>query len=217
MKLAVHHKPRSNYTDTWQQMKQVVSTGELALDQLWLLEHSPVLTQGIAGKPHHIIQQSNIPVVQSDRGGQITYHGPGQMMAYTLLKMKNHGIGPRQLVNQLQRTTIKTLKQFDIEATCREGAPGVYVADKKIASIGLRIKKGISYHGLALNVDMDLKPFNCINPCGFAGLKMCQIKDFNPNITMDEVKSRFTDDFIEIFGYTHYQVQNLKEHADAIL
>src|SRR5690606_5329214 len=139
---------------------------------LWLLEHPPVYTQGQAGKPEHLLNPNAIPVIQSDRGGQITYHGPGQLVAYLLLDIRRRNMGIRTLVGVLEAILINLLQEYHITAATRCGAPGVYVQDKKIASIGLRVKNGCTYHGIALNVDMDLLPFHDINPCGFAKLEM---------------------------------------------
>ena len=144
-------------------------------DELWLVEHPPVFTQGLAGKAEHLLNPSDIPVVQVDRGGQITYHGPGQIVVYTLIDFKRRNISVRELVHRLEQSIIATLADFDIDAYSEEKRPGVYVANRKIASLGLRIKNGAVYHGLALNVNMDLSPFKQINPCGYAGLEMIQL------------------------------------------
>ncbi|MEQ6886808.1 lipoyl(octanoyl) transferase LipB [Salicola sp. Rm-C-2C1-2] len=146
-------------------------------DACWLLEHEPVFTQGQAGRAEHILMPGDIPVVQVDRGGQVTYHGPGQLMVYTLIDIRRRGLGVRQLVSLLEDTTVAALAHWDIEAAPRQDAPGVYVAGEKIASLGLRVRRGCAYHGLALNVDMDLAPFQRINPCGYAGMPVTQIRD----------------------------------------
>jgi len=143
-------------------------------DELWFLEHPPVFTQGQAGKAEHVLQPGDIPVVQSDRGGQVTYHGPGQLVVYVLLDLHRRGYGIRSLVTRLERALIATLAGYGIASATRADAPGVYVEDRKIASLGLRVRKGCTYHGLALNVAMDLAPFERINPCGFRGLAMTQ-------------------------------------------
>ncbi|MCY4263603.1 MAG: lipoyl(octanoyl) transferase LipB [Gammaproteobacteria bacterium] len=147
-------------------------------DEIWLLSHKPVFTQGQAGKAEHILNPGEIPVVQVDRGGQVTYHGPGQLVAYLLLDVRRRRLGVRNLVDAIERAVIKTLSEFEIEANTRQGAPGVYVNGAKIAALGLRIKQGLSYHGLSLNVNMDLEPFSRINPCGFERLSVTQIADF---------------------------------------
>jgi len=172
-------------------------------DQLWLLEHYPVYTQGQAGKKEHILNDSNIPVVQSDRGGQVTYHGPGQMMGYVLVDLKRLKIGIRVFVTLLENTVIKLLKTYNIIANSRKDAPGVYVDKAKICSLGLRVRKGCTYHGISLNVNMDLTPFNNINPCGFKDLAITQIKDFDPSISLEQVKQ----DFIKLFSAELHIIQ----------
>lgn len=156
-------------------------------DSLWLLEHEPVFTQGQAGKAEHVLAPGDIPVVQSDRGGQVTYHGPGQLMIYTLCDLKRLNMGIKQFVNNLQQTIIDLLAEYDIQGSTKCEAPGVYVNEAKICSLGLRVKRGYTYHGLSLNVCMDLEPFTRINPCGFKQLNMTQIQDFHPLITLDTV------------------------------
>lgn len=146
-------------------------------DELWFLQHPPVFTQGQAGKAEHVLFSGDIPVVQSDRGGQVTYHGPGQIVVYVLLDLNRLGYGIRSLVTRLENALVETLAGYDITAAARADAPGVYVGDAKIASLGLRVRRGCSYHGLALNVDMDLEPFSRINPCGYRGLRMTQLCD----------------------------------------
>lgn len=148
-------------------------------DELWFLSHKPVYTQGQAGESEHILNAGKIPVVQIDRGGQVTYHGPGQLVVYFLLNLRRRKLGSRGLVDLIEQSLILTLRQFGIDAETRPKAPGVYVKDAKIAALGLRIKNGWSYHGLSLNVDMDLAPFAGINPCGFSNLAVSQIADFN--------------------------------------
>lgn len=170
------------------------------VDELWLLEHPAVYTQGQAGKPEHILNASGIPVIQSDRGGQVTYHGPGQLIAYVLMDIQRRNTGIRTFVSQLEQLLMAVLRQFDINAHVQCGAPGVYVSNKKIASLGLRVKQGRTYHGIALNVDMDLNPFSGINPCGYAQLHMTQIKEYIPTITLDRVSERFVSEYLTQFG-----------------
>ncbi|MFY8272813.1 lipoyl(octanoyl) transferase LipB [Pseudoalteromonas sp. SSDWG2] len=146
-------------------------------DEIWLVEHEPVFTQGQAGKEEHLLMPGDIPVVKVDRGGQVTYHGPGQQMLYVLFNLRRLNIGVRELVTWLEQSIIDCLKEYDIEAYAKKDAPGVYVNEAKIASLGLRVRRGCSFHGLALNVDMDLSPFLRINPCGYAGMQMVQCKD----------------------------------------
>lgn len=156
-------------------------------DEIWLLEHYPVFTQGQAGKPEHILQTGNVPIVQSDRGGQITYHGPGQIMIYVLLDLNRRKTDIRELINLLDKIIITLLVQYNIIGNTQPGAPGIYVNHAKIASIGLRVRKGCSYHGICLNVDGDLSPFLGIHPCGYKNLGMTQMKDHNPNITLSTI------------------------------
>ncbi|NLS14162.1 lipoyl(octanoyl) transferase LipB [Vibrio sp. SM6] len=174
-RLLVRQLGRQAYLPTWQSMHRFTDSREAStLDEIWLVEHDPVFTQGQAGKAEHLLTQSEIPVVQSDRGGQITYHGPGQLVAYFLIDLRRKQLGVRELVTHIEQSVVETLAQFSIESYPRPDAPGVYVAEKKICSLGLRIRKGCSFHGLALNVDMDLSPFHNINPCGYQGLEMTQ-------------------------------------------
>ena len=162
-------------------------------DELWVVEHPPVFTQGMAGKAEHLLARSNIPVVQIDRGGQITYHGPGQLVVYTLIDFKRRKISVRELVSRLENSIIATLAEYGIAAAADPKRPGVYVDGKKIASLGLRIKHGAVYHGLALNVNMDLSPFRQINPCGYAGLEMTQIADLvQPTPSVADVATKLT-------------------------
>lgn len=146
-------------------------------DELWLLQHRPVFTQGQAGKPEHILDAHGVPVVQSDRGGQVTYHGPGQLVVYFLLDVRRRGFGVRTLVDLIEQSVLDTLAGYGIAGELRQGAPGVYVAGRKIAALGLRIRKGCSLHGLSFNIDMDLTPFTWINPCGYEGLEAVQLAD----------------------------------------
>ncbi len=156
-------------------------------DEVWLVQHPQVFTQGQAGKAEHILQPGSIPVIQSDRGGQVTFHGPGQQIMYVLLDLKRRKLGVRQLVTLLEDTVVATLARFDISARARADAPGVYVDDAKICSLGLRIRKGCSFHGLALNIAMDLSPFLRINPCGYAGLRMTQLSEYVPGVQTADV------------------------------
>lgn len=199
---------REDYQTTFQAMKSFTETRTAdSPNQLWFVEHPPVFTQGQAGKPEHLlIQQSDIPVVQSDRGGQITYHGPGQIVCYLLLNLKDYGIGIRTLVTKIEQAVIKVLGELGIQAQNRADAPGVYVEQQKICSIGLRVKKQYTYHGLALNVDMDLSPFDFINPCGYSGLKLTQIVSLlGKKIELTEVQTALKAALIQqlVGGGTH--------------
>jgi lipoyl(octanoyl) transferase len=186
------------YLPVWEEMKEFTAqrTKETP-DECWLVEHPPVYTQGVAGKAVHVINSQEIPIVQSDRGGQVTFHGPGQIIAYVLVDLHRLRLGIKGLVNTLEQIIIQLLADYAIPATTRCKAPGVYVEDKKIASIGLRVKNGCTYHGIALNVDMDLSPFQGINPCGFAGLEMTQIRDFVPTVAFQEIQSRLKNVLLE--------------------
>lgn len=172
--------------------------GESTPDEIWLVEHLPVFTQGQAGKAEHLLMPGDIPVMQSDRGGQVTYHGPGQQVMYVLINLKRRKIGVRQLVTAIEETVIATLSHFGITAAARPDAPGVYVQDQKICSLGLRIRNGCSFHGLALNVDMDLTPFQRINPCGYAGLEMTQLSAFKPGVTLADVQPQLIAHFARL-------------------
>ncbi|MCF6765490.1 lipoyl(octanoyl) transferase LipB [Thiotrichales bacterium 19S3-7] len=169
-------------------------------DQLWLVEHEKVFTQGRHGKGEHILSTSDIPIVQTDRGGQVTYHGPGQAIIYFMIDLKRIKIGIKNLVCLIEKSAIEMLKTFAIESHLQDNAPGVYVNDQKICSLGLRVKQGRTYHGLSINVDMDLSPFKLINPCGYKNLQMTQIKQFKSDITLDEVYNVYTTIFSEKFN-----------------
>lgn len=189
-----------NYTDVWLQMKEFTQKRtEQTPDELWLVEHFPVYTQGQAGKPEHILNSTSIPIVHSDRGGQVTYHGPGQLIAYLLMDINRRSIGIKSLVSQLEKIVIRVLAQYGIQGTNRCDAPGVYVKEQKIASIGLRVKNGCTYHGIALNVDMDLNPFLGINPCGFAKMEMTQISHYYPQISLADVNQHIVHSFLQQF------------------
>jgi len=176
-----------DYEDSFLMMKSQIKEEDFK-NEIWFLEHPPVFTLGTAADKKHILDSKDIPIVQSDRGGEVTYHGPGQLVIYFLIDIKNSDLGPKSLVKTLQEFTQSLLKNFSIESDFIEGAPGVYVKGKKIASIGLRISKGKSYHGISINVDMDLQPFTYINPCGYEGMQVTQIKDFKKDVTIKEVE-----------------------------
>ncbi|MDA9124248.1 lipoyl(octanoyl) transferase LipB [Gammaproteobacteria bacterium] len=177
----------SNYLETLVSMKAQLQA-EYFQNEIWLLEHPPVFTLGTAADNQHILDAKDIPIIQSDRGGEVTYHGPGQLVIYFMIDIKRNELGPKSLVKTLQEFTRSLLANYSIESNFIEGAPGVYVDGKKIASIGLRISKGKTYHGISINVDMDLTPFSYINPCGYTGLEVTQIKDFKKDITIKDVE-----------------------------
>ena len=193
--MLIKHLGRVEYEPTYQAMVAFTDTRtDETVDELWIVEHPPVFTQGMAGKPEHLLHHSQIPVVQVDRGGQITYHGPGQLVVYTMIDFKRRHITVRDLVSRLENSIIATLAHFGIEAHNDPKRPGVYVGERKIASLGLRIKRGSVYHGLALNINMDLTPFHQINPCGYAGLEMVQMAELvSPAPELNQVADILAD------------------------
>lgn len=200
--LHIRHLGQQDYQTVWHAMQAYTDNRDAhSHDELWIVEHSPVFTQGQAGKSEHILNPGDIPVIQVDRGGQVTYHGPGQLVVYPLIDIKRAKLGVRQLVNHIEQSIIDMLAQYDINAYAKADAPGVYVQECKIASLGLRIRKGCSFHGLALNVDMDLAPFRRINPCGYAGLEMVQSKALNGPQTVLEAGDKLIQSFSKILGY----------------
>ncbi|MCG8518987.1 lipoyl(octanoyl) transferase LipB [Marinobacter xestospongiae] len=177
--LVVRNLGLQPYAETLQAMQQFTAQRDAdTLDELWCLEHPPVFTQGQAGKAEHLLAPGDIPVIQVDRGGQVTYHGPGQLVVYLMIDLKRRKLGIRDLVDHIEQAIVAVLAPLGIESSPRADAPGVYVGEAKIASLGLRVRRGCSFHGLALNIDMDMAPFRRINPCGYAGLAMCQVRDF---------------------------------------
>lgn len=192
-----------DYLPVWRGMRQfteqrLIETG----DELWLVEHPPVFTLGQAGDEAHILHSANIPVLRTDRGGQVTYHGPGQIVAYVLIDLRRKGMSIRQLVSYLEQIIIDLLAEFKIKAENRCDAPGVYIEGSKICSIGLRVKKGCTYHGIAFNFDMDLLPFSQINPCGFSSLTMTQLKHYTNQISKPQFKDKLIAYTAKKLGYT---------------
>ena len=171
-------------------------------DEFWMLEHEPVFTLGQAGKPEHVLAPGDIPVVRVERGGQVTYHGPGQIVGYPLIDLRRLGIGVRELVNRIEQAIIGTLGHWNIVAVRKPGAPGVYVGDAKVGALGLRIRRGCSFHGLALNVGMDLEPFRRINPCGYQGLQVTQVIDLGGPGSLAAVGDVLVDELSRQFGFT---------------
>ena len=189
--IIVKHLGRRDYEPVWRQMQQFTNQRDkTTADELWLVEHPPVFTQGLAGKAEHVLAAGDIPVIQVDRGGQVTYHGPGQIVAYPMINLKRLGIGVKSLVNGIEQAIIDTVALYDIKAKRKENAPGVYVDGRKIASLGLRIRQGCSFHGLAFNIDMDLEPFQRINPCGFLGLEVIQLADLAAGVQIETVEQQ---------------------------
>ena len=201
--LLVRHLGLADYLPTLEAMRRLTDErDEQTADEIWLLQHPRVFTQGQAGKPEHLLAPGDIPVVQVERGGQVTYHGPGQLVAYLMLDLRRLDLGVRELVSAMELSLVDVLAGYGIEAAPKAEAPGVYVKDDKIASLGLRVRRGCSFHGLALNVDMDMMPFQRINPCGYAGLKMVQMKDLlaTPPV-FDEVAQRLEQALRQRLGY----------------
>ncbi|WP_455219503.1 lipoyl(octanoyl) transferase LipB [Kaarinaea lacus] len=187
----------SDYQTVWDDMRSFTEQrNALTRDEIWIVEHPPVFTLGLNGKSEHIIDSHDIAVIQCDRGGQVTYHGPGQLVAYILVDLQRRHWGVKKLVNRIEQVIIDLLNDYSIHADRKDNAPGVYVDSAKIAALGLRVRRGCSYHGLSLNVDMDLTPFSFINPCGFEGLASVQMKDLNPGTNMQDVKKRLIDQLI---------------------
>ncbi len=191
-----------SYLPVWQAMKNFTDRRDKqTVDEIWLLEHDAVFTQGQAGKPEHLLAPGNIPVIQADRGGQITYHGPGQQIAYLLIDLRRKGLGVRQLVSGIEQAIVDLMDNYNIKASPRTDAPGVYVDHAKLCSLGLRIRKGCSFHGLALNVAMDLEPFNRINPCGLEGIVMTQVSDLGGPNSVDELQQPLLDCLLKNLAY----------------
>jgi lipoyl(octanoyl) transferase len=183
-----------NYTETWQEMLAFTNNRTAQTqDEIWLLQHSPVFTLGLAGKKEHMLKPGSIPIVQSDRGGQVTYHGPGQIIAYVLFDLHRAKIGVRKMVEQLQESIIDLLKIYGIKSHTISKAPGVYVENRKIASLGLRVRKGCCFHGLSLNVDMDLEPFTRINPCGYPDMQVTQMKNLGIEASIEQITEQLSN------------------------
>ncbi|HKF93477.1 MAG TPA: lipoyl(octanoyl) transferase LipB [Gammaproteobacteria bacterium] len=203
----------AEYITVWKAMQAfTLERGDDTVDEFWVVEHPPVFTQGTNGKPQHLLDPSAIPVVQTDRGGQVTYHGPGQVVIYLLIDLKRTDLGPRALVSIIENATIALLADYDINAEPRPRAPGVYVQGRKIAALGLRIKRGCSYHGLSLNVDMDLSPFGRINPCGCPGLKVTQLKDLIDAPARRTVADGLCRHLAMRLGYNEFLIEQSEDH-----
>ncbi|MHB1949045.1 MAG: lipoyl(octanoyl) transferase LipB [Gammaproteobacteria bacterium] len=199
----IRRMDRQDYQTCWQSMREFTDRrDETVPDEIWVVEHDPVFTQGQNGKAEHILNPGTIPVIKVDRGGQVTYHGPGQLVVYTLIDLKRKKFNVRELVTLLEQSIIDLLQEFKINAAAKREAPGIYVAGQKICSIGLRIRRGCSYHGLALNVAMDLEPFSRINPCGFQNLKMTQLADFGFTGDLKEISLKLINYLTVNLGYT---------------
>lgn len=200
---------QQDYLACWEAMRQFTTQrDENTLDEIWLLEHPPVFTQGQNGKAEHILNPGSIPVIQVDRGGQVTYHGPGQLVVYPLIDLRRKKMNIRQIVTLLEKSVIDVLADYHITAVAKREAPGVYVDHKKICSIGLRIRKGCSYHGLAFNISMDLEPFSRINPCGFKQLEMTQLTDFVNPVDMKTIQQQLMAYLTTNLGYNNSLVKS---------
>ena len=202
MKPKVRHLGEVDYQQTWQSMQSFTNSRQQdTADELWFLQHPPVYTLGKNGKEKHILNSAGIPVINSDRGGQVTYHGPGQVVVYTLLDLNRLKIGVRELVTVIEQSIIELLAGYGVNSNARSDAPGVYVNGAKIAALGLRLRKGCSFHGLALNVDMDLEPFSRINPCGYQGLEVIQLKNLVTDIEINGVVDNLQQTLLKNLNY----------------
>ncbi|HAS6183791.1 TPA: lipoyl(octanoyl) transferase LipB [Vibrio vulnificus] len=214
--LVVKRLGRRDYVPVWQAMHEFTDTrNEETPDEVWLVEHNPVFTQGQAGKAEHLLNTGDIPVVQSDRGGQVTYHGPGQLVAYFLINLRRKKLGVRDLVTTIENLVINTLKAYNIDSAARPDAPGVYVDGRKICSLGLRIRKGCSFHGLALNVNMDLSPFLRINPCGYQGMEMVQVSELGGPTDIALVEQQLVKELVNLLGYEQVEFSTEAEVREA--
>ena len=198
--IKVRSKGLQDYLITWEEMKSFTENRDSdTLDELWTLEHNSVFTQGLSGKSKHLLKETQIPIIQSDRGGQITYHAPGQLIIYCLIDIKRLGIGIKKMVSMIEQSLIELLSSYDITAHTLKGAPGVYVNDSKIAALGLKVKHGRTYHGLSLNIDMDLSPYTLINPCGYSDLKVTQMRNLTNNIlNISDIKHELSEYLIDL-------------------
>nr|WP_221230693.1 lipoyl(octanoyl) transferase LipB [Xanthomonas sp. CFBP 8152] len=203
---------RQQYAPVWRAMQRFTDArDEATADEVWAVEHAPVFTLGQAGKPEHVLAPGEIPVLQVDRGGQVTYHGPGQLVVYPLLDLRRLGIGVRDYVCRIEQALIDTLDEWNIVAERREGAPGVYVGEAKIAALGIRVRRGCTFHGLSFNVAMDLEPFHRINPCGYQGLQVTSVLDLGGPSGMDAVKAVLLDQLARQFGLVLQPVSALPD------
>ena len=198
--IKVRSKGLQDYLITWEEMKSFTENRDSdTIDELWTLEHNSVFTQGLSGKPEHLLKATQIPIIQSDRGGQITYHAPGQLIIYCLIDIKRLGIGIKKMVSMIEQSLIELLSSYDITAHTLKGAPGVYVNGSKIAALGLKVKHGRTYHGLSLNIDMDLSPYTLINPCGYSDLKVTQMRNLTNNIlNISDIQHELSEHLIDL-------------------
>ena len=202
--IKIRKKGLRDYTSTWKEMISFTENRNIDTpDELWMLEHNSVFTQGLSGKPEHLLKATQIPIIQSDRGGQITYHAPGQLIIYCLIDIKRLGIGIKKMVSIIEQSLIEFLSSYDINAHTLTGAPGVYVNGSKIAALGLKVKQGRTYHGLSLNIDMDLSPYKLINPCGYSDLKVTQMRNVTDNIlSISDIQQELSEHIISSVNKT---------------
>jgi len=204
-----------SYLPVWQTMQQFTEQRTSnTIDELWLLEHEPVFTMGRNGQKEHLLNPGNIPVIPIDRGGQVTYHGPGQLLIYLLIDLKRRGLGVRQFITIIEQSIINTLSDYQLNAYAKKEAPGVYISNAKIAALGLRIKKGCSFHGLSLNFAMDLQPFKQINPCGYKDLEVIQFSDYIKDISLVQVQNKLVYHLANKLGYSEIHWQKGLEEID---
>ncbi|MCJ7592354.1 MAG: lipoyl(octanoyl) transferase LipB [Woeseiaceae bacterium] len=194
---------RQDYIPLWREMQNFTDArDENTADEIWFVEHPPVFTMGLNASAEHLLAPGDIPVVQIDRGGQVTYHGPGQLMVYPLIDIRRSNIGVRKLVTALEQSVVDLVAAHDVVAAARADAPGVYVAGEKLASVGLRIRRGASFHGMALNVDVDLEPFTLINPCGYAELQMTDLKRLGISLSLEDASKKLLPHFLKHLGFS---------------
>ena len=212
--LIIRNLGQRDYVPVWREM-QVFTAARTrdTPDELWIVEHPPVFTLGLNGKAKHLLNPGDIPVIKVDRGGQVTYHGPGQLVMYTLLDIQRRHLGVKELVRYIEQAIITLLADYGIQAEGREDAPGVYVAGAKIAALGLRIKKGRTYHGLALNIRMDLSPFSQINPCGYVGMTVTQTRDLGISASLPELRDHLLEHLRTILGYNVAPISSTDQTA----
>ena len=206
-RLTVRRLGLAEYAPVWRAMQDFTDQRDDATtDELWLVQHPPVFTQGQAGRAEHLLAPGDIPVIQVDRGGQVTYHGPGQIVAYPLIDLRRLGLGVKHFVNRIEEAIIRVLGRYGVTGERVAGAPGIYVAGSKIASLGLRVRRGCSFHGLAFNIDMDLEPFRRINPCGYAGLEVIQLSALAP-VEFAAVESHLIEELGALLGYSEVVIE----------
>lgn len=203
----------ADYEPVWRAMQRFTDERtESSDDELWLVQHPPVFTQGQAGKAEHVLAPGDIPVIQVDRGGQVTYHGPGQIVAYPLIDLRRRGLGVRDFVTRIEESIIRVLAHYGVDGRRVDGAPGIYVDGDKIASLGLRVRRGRSFHGLAFNIDMDLEPFQRINPCGYAGLQVTQLSALS-DAGLEEAEDRLVSELVALLGYSEVIDEGKRTHG----